>query len=325
MNLELLENKQRTIVDKFGPWTASNIHLGDHFYTIGETIQGDEIKLRRVLQVVSDATRRPLKSLRLLDLACHEGIYAIEFARHGANVVGIEGREAHIEKARFVKDALSLNNLDIVQDDVRNLSRDKYGYFDVVLCLGILYHLDVPDVFSFIERIAEVCEDIAIVDTRIAFGPTQPYVYKNTRYWGHRVNEGHHANDTVEQKMKRYWASLDNFTSFCLSRTSLYSMLGSVGFTSVYECYIPPEPTKPIDRITLLAIKGSSPTVISCPMMATYPRNNAPEDFTVHKLEKIYGKVYRLARLIPEKVRIFIASHGFLGRLFRPFKPMKRS
>jgi hypothetical protein len=325
MNLELLENRQRTIVDKFGPWTASNIHLGDHFYTIGETIQGDEIKLRRVLQVVSDATRRPLKSLRLLDLACHEGIYAIEFARHGANVVGIEGREAHIEKARFVKAALSLNNLDIVQDDVRNLSRDKYGYFDVVLCLGILYHLDVPDVFSFIERIGEVCQNIAVIDTRIAFGPTLPYVYKGTRYWGHRINEGHGRSDTPEQKLKRYWASLDNLTSFYLSRTSLYCMLGRVGFTSVYECYIPPEPAKPIDRITLLAIKGSRETVINSPLMDKYPFDNAPEDFTVHKIEKMYGKLYRVSRLIPEKIRIALASHGLLGDLFRPFKPMKRS
>src|SRR6266853_3907717 len=158
MNLDLLENKKATVVDKFGPWTASNIHLGDHFYTIGEKIQGDEVKLRRVLQIVADTTKRPLNSLRLLDLACHEGIYAIEFARHGTSVLGIEGREAHIEKARFVKDVLSLNNLDIVQDDVRNLSKEKYGSFDVVLCLGILYHLEVPDVFKFIENIATVCQ-----------------------------------------------------------------------------------------------------------------------------------------------------------------------
>jgi len=138
MNLELLKDRQRTVVEEFGPWTASNIHLADHFYTIGEHIHGDEVKLRRILQVVSDTVSKPLEAIRLLDLACHEGIYAIEFARHGANVFGIEGRQAHIEKAMFVKDALSLSNVDFVQDDVRNLSKAKYGSFDVVLCLGIL-------------------------------------------------------------------------------------------------------------------------------------------------------------------------------------------
>src|SRR5438270_9614869 len=112
MNSESLRQNKQTLIDKFGPWTASNIHLHDRFYTIGEHIHGDEIKVRRVLQIVSDLTRREIAGIRLLDLACHEGIYAIEFARHGANVLGIEGRDAHIQKARFVKAALSLGNLD---------------------------------------------------------------------------------------------------------------------------------------------------------------------------------------------------------------------
>jgi hypothetical protein len=326
MNLDLLENKKALVIDKFGPWTASNIHLMDHFYTIGEHIQGDEVKLRRVLQVVSDAASRPIETIRLLDLACHEGIYAIEFARHGANVLGIEGRQAHIEKATFVKDAFSLNNVNFVQDDVRNLSKEKYGSFDVVLCLGILYHLDVPDVFQFIERIAEVCDDIAVIDTRITLGPTSSYVYGGTTYWGNRISEGHGPSDTLEDKISRYWASLDNVTSFHLSRTSLYCMLGRVGFTSVYECYIPPEPAKPIDRITLLAIKGRRERIMNSPLMEKYPANNSPEEFSAHKIEKFCGRIYRAARLlIPEKVRVAIKSHGFLGRLFRPFKPTNKS
>jgi SAM-dependent methyltransferase len=323
MNLETLREKQRIVVDKFGPWTASNIHLGDHFYTIGEHIQGDEIKLRRVLQVVSDTVTKPLESTRVLDLACAEGIYSIEFARHGASVLGIEGRQAHIEKALFAKDALSVKNVDFVQDDVRNLSKDKYGSFDVVLCLGILYHLDVPDVFHFIERIAEVCDDIAVIDTRIAFGPTVSFVYGETAYWGNRISE-HKRSDAPEEKIKKYWASLDNVTSFHLSRTSLYCMLGRVGFTSVYECYIPPEPAKPIDRITLLAIKGKRQRILGSPLMEKYPVNNAPEEFTVHKIEKLYGKIYQAVRLlIPEKLRVALKSYGALGRLFRPFKPAK--
>jgi hypothetical protein len=322
MNLESLKERQRTIVGKFGPWTASNIHLGDHFYTIGEHIQGDEVKLRRILQVVSDAASKPLETIRLLDLACHEGIYSIEFARHGTNVLGIEGRRAHIEKAVFVKDALSLNNVNFAQDDVRNLSKQKYGSFDVVLCLGILYHLDVPDVFRFIESISEVCDDIAVIDTRIAAGPTSSYVYDGTRYWGNRISEGHKLDDSSEEKIKRYWASLDNVTSFHLSRTSLYCMLCRAGFTSVYECYIPPEPEKPIDRITLLAIKGTRQRIINSPLMNGYPENNTPEELNAHKIEKFYGIIYRAARLlIPPRVRVAIKSHGLLGKLFKPFKP----
>src|SRR5205807_5622889 len=235
-------------------------------------------------------------------------------------VLGIEGREAHIAKATFVKDALSLDNLEFVRDDVRNLSKKKYGSFDVVLCLGILYHLDVPDVFQFIERIAEVCDDIAIIDTRIAPGPTASYVYDGITFLGNRINEGHNITDTAEEKLKRYWASLDNITSFHLSRTSLQCMLSRVGFTSVYECSIPPEPTKPIDRVTLLAIKGQRQKVLNSPLMAAYPITNPPQDLSAYKIEKFYGNIYRAARLlIPERLRVALKSHGLLGRLFRPF------
>jgi hypothetical protein len=318
MDLRSIEKKKNAVVDQFGPWAASNIHIGGDLYTIGKTIHGDEIKLRRVLQIVADTTRRPIASLRLLDLACHEGIYAIEFARHGARVVGIEGRDAHIRKAIFVKEALALNNLEIYPDDVRNLSEAKYGSFDVVLCLGILYHLDVPDVFTFLEKIGEVCQDVAIIDTRIAMGPTEAYVYNGTKYWGHPIREGHQPTDTPAEKMKRYWASLDNLTSFHLSRISLFCMLSRVGFTSVYECYVPSEPSKPIDRITIVALKGCPQQMKNSPLMADLAMPKSPEEFAGFKLERAYGRLYRLSRMLPEKIRVLLKSRGPLGKLFRP-------
>ena len=103
MDLEFLEKQKQVVVGKFGPWTASNIHVAGDLFTIGKRIHGDEIKLRRIVQVVSDTSRRPLQSLRLLDLACHEGIYAIEFARHGARVVGIEGQRSTYREGQICK------------------------------------------------------------------------------------------------------------------------------------------------------------------------------------------------------------------------------
>ena len=91
---------------------------------------------------MSDLAKRPISELRILHLACLEGQYAVEFARQGAQVVAIEGREANIEKARFSKRALGLDNLELIHGDVRDLSRERHGSFDIVLCLGILYHLD---------------------------------------------------------------------------------------------------------------------------------------------------------------------------------------
>jgi 2-polyprenyl-3-methyl-5-hydroxy-6-metoxy-1,4-benzoquinol methylase len=68
---------------------------------------------------------KPISQARVLDLACLEGHYAIEFALHGAEVTAIEIREANIAKARYAKEQMGLGRLRLVQDDVRNVSVEK--------------------------------------------------------------------------------------------------------------------------------------------------------------------------------------------------------
>src|SRR6476620_11158911 len=260
---DTLQQKQK-LIEKYGPWTAHNIHLGDSVYTISDQIRGDEVLARRILQIVFDVLPMPLSSARVLDLACLEGLYAIEFAQHGAQAVGIEIREANLAKARFVKELLGLDNLTLRKDDVRNLSFDKYGAFDTVLCLGILYHLDSPDVFDFVFRMAEVCTRCLVIDTHFSLTRQVSRTYKGKEYWGSLFNE-HAADTTPEERESNVWASIDNVNSFWLTRPSLYNLLAHAGFTSVYECQNPPVWQKFEDRCTLLAIKGTPATVMSAP------------------------------------------------------------
>jgi len=274
---EVIESRKREIVERFGPWTAHNILLDGDVYTITNGIAGDEVKLRRVLQIVSDLSPRPLENLRVLDLACLEGMYAVELARHGAEVVGIEGREANIEKARFAKDVLGLEKLQFVQDDVRNLSQDKYGEFDVVLCLGILYHLDMPDVLTFLQRIGDVCRGFAVIDTHVSAVRERSHAYGGRDYWGRAFKE-HEASSTSADRAKQLWASLDNPESFWLTRSSLYNALSHVGFTSVHECRVPAEAVKPTGRVTLVAMKGRRQELLSSPLMTARPMDDLAED-----------------------------------------------
>ena len=275
MDVELIEDRKRKIVERFGPWSAHNIRLEGDVYTISKAVVGDEIKLRRVLQCVSDIARRPLASLRVLDLACLEGLYAVEFARHGAHVLGIEVRAANIEKARFAKEVLALDDLELVQDDVRSLSKEKYGCFDVVLCLGILYHLDVPDVFSFLEQITEVCQDFVLIDTHVGM-PERSCLYKGRQYWGSAYKE-HDADSTSAIRANQLWASFDNPVSFWFTRASLFNALSHVGFTSIYECHMPFEPSKPDDRVTLLAMKGQRRDLLCTPLLNAQPMEDLAE------------------------------------------------
>lgn len=276
MDRARVERELREIVARFGPWSAHNIRLAGDLYTIGNEVVGDEIKLRRILRTVADVAGRPLATLRILDLACLEGMYAVEFARHGAQVVGIEGREQNLAKARFAKEVLALPTLEFVHDDVRNLSRAKYGEFDVVLCLGILYHLDAPDVFVFLERMAEVCRGFAVIDTHIATNAAGSCVHQGRTYRGRTFAE-HDPASTPADRAADLWSSLDNVESFWPTRASLLNALAHAGFTSTYECAMPPEPTKPADRITLVAARGRPLSLLGSPQLDAQPIEDLPE------------------------------------------------
>ena len=246
-------------VERHGPWTT-NITLAPGLRTRSDAPdENDRKRIRRLVQIVSDVAGRPVADLRILDLACLEGQVAIEFAMLGARVVGIEGRESNIAKARFAAEALGLANLELHQDDVRNLSRESYGRFDVVLCLGILYHLDDEDMFGFMEQIAEVCDGVALIDTHVGHSAERTYLRNGKAYAGTSYVE--HEPDTAdEDKIANPWASLDNVTSLWLTRPSLYNLLSASGFTSVWECQQPRWVGSWVgmvdDRVTLLAVKG---------------------------------------------------------------------
>jgi 2-polyprenyl-3-methyl-5-hydroxy-6-metoxy-1,4-benzoquinol methylase len=89
-----------------------------------------------------------------------------------------------LAKGSYVKEYLRLDRLTLCQDDVRNLSLEKYGQFDLVICSGILHHLDAPDVFHFVRRIFEVCTRLAIFDTQIALRPGETFSFENEAYYG---------------------------------------------------------------------------------------------------------------------------------------------
>jgi SAM-dependent methyltransferase len=252
VNSDTVALNLNSLVRQFGGWTNHNIRLAPDLYTMGPSATGAEVKLRRFTQVAVDFFGGSLSGIRALDLACLEGLYGLELALRGASVVAVEGRESNLAKARFAGEALGVRNIEFVRDDVRNLRRERYGTFDLVLCIGIFYHLDAPDVFRFAESIADVCTRIAIVDTHVATASRRTYVHKGRVYRGRHFRE----DDTP-------WAAIGNRRSVWLTRSSLYELLQEVGFTSVYECRVPDVPKYDrmrrrgsADRSTFIAMKG---------------------------------------------------------------------
>ena len=219
-------------------------------------------RVRRIIQTVCDLVHRPLGECRIVDLGCAHGGYALELARRGATCLGIEGRAAWIEQAKAGKRSLQLSNVDFVQDDVRNFSTEKYGSFDVVLCCGLLYHLNSPDLFEHLARISEACSDLTVIDTQISLRPAVETHWRGRTYWG-CVFQEHVSGAEKRAKLASLGASLEDEQSFWLTRSSLLNALRHVGFTSVAECrnpvdnmYVQGEFRLHADFITLVAMKG---------------------------------------------------------------------
>jgi 2-polyprenyl-3-methyl-5-hydroxy-6-metoxy-1,4-benzoquinol methylase len=291
-----LEAARQAVVERYGEWTAHNIHLGAGVYTRGPTLFGDEFKLIRATQLIESALRRPWSQLRIADLGCGEGLYACEFALRGAHVVGIEGREASIAKARFAKDALSLERLDLIHADVRTLDHARYGSFDVVLCWGLLYHLDTPDVFELVEKMREVCDGVAVIDTHVSFrdeqlngfadetflvdpstlGALERRTHHDREYWGRSVVE-HLPDSSREERLRAAWASLDNPSSFWPTRSSLTNLLVDSGFATVLEAHAP-RLGYPPDRVTLVALDGGQQELLATPLIGDFPLPPLPEE-----------------------------------------------
>lgn len=101
-----------------------------------------------------------MRGLRVLDIGCWDGFYAFEAERRGAEVTAIDCW--HPETFFAAKKALN-SAVEFHEMSVYEISQARLGIFDIVLFLGVLYHLRHP--LLALERVAEVTGDIAIIES----------------------------------------------------------------------------------------------------------------------------------------------------------------
>ena len=206
----------------------------------------------------------------MLDLGCHEGGYAIELGLHGATVVGLEGRPASLAKAQFAAEALGLGNVTFRLADVRQLAELDLGRFDVVLCLGILYHLRPEEAVALIEACARICDDLMVVRSTIAISDNLRTVVGGHAYSG-RTHQENPANLGM---------SLDAHESVFPSRGTVIDLLNEVGFTSSFEVRHPvvPELELLLDSVTIAAVRGRPVSYRSMPRARPAARPQSPAE-----------------------------------------------
>jgi tRNA (mo5U34)-methyltransferase len=103
-----------------------------------------------------------LRGARVLDIGAWDGWYTFEMERRGADVVAVDCWD----NPRFhqIHSALK-SRAEYRVMDVYELTPQTVGQFDIVLFMGVLYHLKHP--LLALERVCALTRDLAVVDSFI--------------------------------------------------------------------------------------------------------------------------------------------------------------
>lgn len=104
------------------------------------------------------------KNLRVLDIGTRDGYFAFELEKRGAQVVALDYIPKETTGFAVMAEILNSKNVTYVQDNIFNISAAKYGTFDIVLFLGLLYHL--PDPIRALQIVRSVCRDRMYIETQ---------------------------------------------------------------------------------------------------------------------------------------------------------------
>lgn len=144
----------------------------DHpeFLETSSTAAGkDRLNLRHV--AIIEEHREILSGSHVLDIASHDGRWAFAALQAGAaSVTGVEGRGHLIAQANrtFASKGIDPSRFRFIHADAHDTLTAGLGTFDVVMCLGFLYHtLRYPELFAGIRATGA---RHVVIDTRVLPG-----------------------------------------------------------------------------------------------------------------------------------------------------------
>lgn len=234
--------------DLLSPWNH-NIALPHGVYTTACDYYCPAY--REIMRIVLERLGGEFRGRRILDIGCLEGYFSIECALQGADVLGVDGKLLNVRKCEFVRSVLGVERATFVQGDAMKLTRESHGRFDVVLALGLLYHLEDP--YAFLENVAGLCDGFIVIDTHVVLedqpetikegwrpdlSEMRTLTFRERRYEGRLFRE-FPPGTARDVKDVSPTASLENELSAWLTEESLVRMLHDVGFSGTDKIVYP--------------------------------------------------------------------------------------
>lgn len=84
-----------------------------------------------------------LTGIRVLDLGARDGFFSMQCARRGAEVLAVDNVDEGATGFSLVREVTGFQ-MPFLHENVYNLRAEQIGKFDVILFLGVIYHLPDP-------------------------------------------------------------------------------------------------------------------------------------------------------------------------------------
>ena len=156
----LQSSGHRSLPGELAPW-FHNLHLPDGLQTAPDHPLGDfpRWKWRQI------AAHLPaqMDGMHALDIGCNAGFYSFELARRGAQVLALDIDEHYLAQARWAAGSLDPHErVEFRRMGVYELASLR-ARFDLVLMLGVLYHLRHP--LLALDLVAEATAGTLVLQT----------------------------------------------------------------------------------------------------------------------------------------------------------------
>ena len=219
-------------IDLGGARTAPDHFLGDY----------PNVKWKQFKHAVPE----DLTGRTVLDIGCNGGFYSIEMKKRGAaRVLGLDFDERYLEQARFAAEVTG-QDIEFRQMSVYDVA-ELGERFDVVLFMGVLYHLRHP--LLALDLIHDnVCKDLLIFQSMQRGAPGEPEVRANYDFFEqkHFDSPGYPKMHFIEHEYAGDWTNWWTPNAACSE-----AMLRSAGFEivehpedEVYVCRRAERPTQ---------------------------------------------------------------------------------
>jgi tRNA (mo5U34)-methyltransferase len=145
----------RELVDAYPHW-YHRIEVAPGLVTPGIN---DSSRSLEALHLTED-----LRGVTVLDIGTRDGFFAFESERRGADVLAVDYLPATATGFSIAAQLLG-SRVRYLQENIYNLRPEAIGTFDVVLMLGLLYHL--PDLLRAFSTVRTLCRSELYLESHV--------------------------------------------------------------------------------------------------------------------------------------------------------------